>query len=87
MIVGKTVSGFEYQIEEDMLDDYELLEVLCEADKGKASAMMEVAEKVLGVEQKERLKEHIRDDKGRVSARTMIEAVMEILKANGAGKN
>ena len=32
MITGKTKSGFEFEIEEEKLDDYELLELLMEAD-------------------------------------------------------
>ena len=31
---GKTSSGFEYELDEAALDDYELLEDLCEMDAG-----------------------------------------------------
>ena len=30
---GKTSSGFEYELDEAALDDYELLEDLCEMDE------------------------------------------------------
>lgn len=87
MLKGTTSTGFAYEVEEDILDDYEILETLCEADKGSAKAMLEVAEQVLGKEQKEALKNHIRNEKGKVSAIRMIEEVMEILKSGGKGKN
>ena len=87
MLKGTTSTGFAYEVEEDVLDDYELLEILHEADKGSAGAMIEVAEQVLGKEQKEALKNHIRNEKGKVSAIRMIEEVMEILKSGDKGKN
>lgn len=34
MITGTTKSGFNFEIAEETLDDYELLEALVEADKG-----------------------------------------------------
>ena len=36
-MTGKTTSGFEYEIDEESLDDYELLEDLCEMDDGNAA--------------------------------------------------
>ena len=87
MITGKTSTGFGYKVEDEILDDYELLELLNEADNGKAGAMIDVVERVLGEEQVKALKDHIRNESGRVSAKRMITEVMEILKSHGAGKN
>ena len=87
MLEGTTSTGFAYEVEEDVLDDYELLELMCEADKGKGGAWLEVTEKLLGKKQKEDLKEHVRNEKGKVSAKRMIEEVLEILDANREGKN
>ena len=87
MMTGTTSSGFSYEVEDEILDDYELLELLNEADNGKAGAMLDVVERVLGKEQTEALKGHIRNESGRVSAKRMITEVMEILKSHGAGKN
>ncbi len=87
MITGKTSTGFAYEVEDEVLDDYELLELLNEADKGNAGAMLDTVEYVLGKKQKEALKSHIRNEKGKVSAKRMITEVMEILKSHGAGKN
>lgn len=40
-ITGTTESGFRYTLPPDALDDYELLENLCDIDNGDASKIME----------------------------------------------
>ena len=69
MITGKITNGFEFEVEEDLMDDYEFLETLCEIDNGNASLIPAVATRLLGVEQKKALMEHIRGENGRVSCR------------------
>lgn len=39
---GKTSSGFEYELDEAALDDYELLEDLCEMDEGDMTKTISV---------------------------------------------
>ena len=51
------------------------------------SLLISFYELLLGKEQKKALKEHVRNKKGKVSAKRMIEEVMEILNAHGEGKN
>lgn len=87
MITGKTESGFEFTIEDEALDDYELLEALCDVDHGNAGMLPLIVTHLLGEEQKENLKNHIRKENGRVSASKMIEEVIEIFHANDQGKN
>lgn len=87
MITGKITNGFEFEVEEDLMDDYEFLETLCEIDNGNASLILAVATQLLGVEQKKALMEHIRGENGRVSSRKMGEAIGEILTSCGQGKN
>lgn len=36
MVKGITESGFEFELDEEILDDYELLESLCDIDNGDA---------------------------------------------------
>lgn len=86
MIKGKTSSGFEYKVEDDSLDDYELLEVLQKIDEGNGGLVPKMITLLLGEEQKERLKEHVRKD-GKVSASAMMDEISEILEKNTAGKN
>lgn len=87
MIKGVTESGFEFELEDDILDDYELLEVLHKIDKGDYGLVPDMVEKLLGVEQKESLKNHIRTDKGKVSSSRMMDEIMQIFKANNKLKN
>lgn len=63
---GKTETGFTYALDETVFDDMELLEMLVSIDKGEASELPAVVEKLLGAEQKKRLYEHCRDANGRV---------------------
>lgn len=86
MIKGKTESGFEFEIEKEALDDYELLEALSKVDKGEYGCITEVVTLLLGEKQKENLKEHIRKN-GRVSANKMIEEVMQIFETSKDLKN
>ena len=83
MIKGTTKSGFDYTVQEEALDDYELLEELYP----QAVAFIDAIEKIIGPEQKEQLKEHVRDEAGRVSIKRMFDEVGEILRGNQEGKN
>lgn len=87
MIRGKTTSGFEYELEDDAFDDYELLETLRKIDKGESGCIVDMVNMLLGVKQKQNLKEHIRKENGKVSASKMLEEVMEIFKKEEEGKN
>ena len=87
MIIGKTQSGFEFEIEEEILDDYDFLEVLSKIDEGETTLALKMVDMLLGEEQKEKLKDHVRSESGRVSARKLIAEVMEIFSATNKGKN
>lgn len=84
---GKTTSGFEYELDETALDDYELLEELCELDEGDTSKTISVLNRLLGKEQKDRLKEHLRLKNGRVPASKMMHEMGEIFNSVKEGKN
>lgn len=87
MIKGTTKSGFKFQLADDALNDYELLEALREADTKDASAIIDAVNILLPEEQKKALKDHIRNEHGRVGAVEMIQEVAEILQATQEGKN
>ena len=69
------------------LDDYELLEDLCEMDAGNVAKMSSMLNRLIGTEQKERLKEHLRTENGRVPMSKMMIEIEEIFKNAKAGKN
>ena len=86
MIKGTTTSGFEFEIEKEALDDYELIEMIAELDDGKTSNLPKIYERLLGKEQKKALMEFLRKD-GRVSFTEMSKAFFEIMNAIKEGKN
>ena len=87
MICGKTKSGFEFQLDDEVLDDYELLEILHKIDQGDNGLIIEMVDRLLGEKQRDRLKDHVRTTNGRVSAKRLLEEVMEIFKSSDSGKN
>lgn len=87
MITGTTNSGFAFEIEEETLDDYELLESLSKVDKGEVLSITETVDRLLGEEQKDKLKEHIRNVQGRITIAAMMDEVVQIFNASGEIKN
>lgn len=87
MFKGKTSTGFEFLLSDDVMDDYELLEVLSSIDTGDYTLVPKMVEMLLGKEQKESLKDHLRNKNGKVSVKGMMEEVMEIFKESTPGKN
>lgn len=87
MLRGKTESGFAYEIDEEVMDDYDFLEILCKIDDGDTALTVKMVDMLLGEKQKEELKNHLRTENGRVSAKKMLAEVMEIFRATKEGKN
>lgn len=87
MLTGTTKSGFEFKIDEEILDDYDFLELLCKIDEGETTLIIKMVNSFLGEEQKERLKNHVRTQKGRVSSKRLLEEVMDIFNSTKEGKN
>lgn len=87
MIEGKTKSGFAFTLTDETLDDYELLEMIMDIDKGAGEKTTSMVERLLGTDQKNALKDHVRDENGRVSATRLMEEIAEIFGASDAGKN
>lgn len=87
MIRGETSTGFKFEIEESVLDDYELLETLIDVDNGNDVALFRAIDMILSKEQKNHLKEHLRKIHGRVPASAMISEIMDIMETSSIGKN
>lgn len=86
MIKGTTKSGFKFEIQEEIFDDYELLETLVDADNGDNMAIFQAIDMILDGAQKDKIKEHVRNEKGRVPASAMVKELMDIMEASNAGK-
>ena len=78
--------GFSLEIDDKKLDDYELMEALTDIDKGKAARITDAVDILLG-EEKRRLFEHIRKEKGYVSMEVVQNALLEVITGLKNGKN
>jgi len=86
MIEGKTKSGFEYQIPEENLNNYELVETLGELEENPL-LISKTVDLLLGKEQKKKLKDHLRTESGTVPTDKMSEEIMEIFNSQKQTKN
>ena len=77
-VKGKTSTGFEYDVDPNFADDWELLENLT---SGTAKGEIEAAKTILGDDQYKKLKDHCRDDNGKVSAIKMDAELGEVIEA------
>lgn len=81
----KLTNGFEVEIPDERLDDWEVLETIDELDENPERAAR-LTKLLLGEDDYKRLKEHCKVD-GKVSMTSMMEALNEILNANNKSKN
>lgn len=83
MIEGRTKSGFAYAIDDDNVDQ-EFLDALSEAEDGDPLKVSKALRLLLGDEQRKKLYDHLRNDKGKVPIKNVMEAFTEILANDGA---
>ena len=86
MITGKTKSGFKFKISEGRLNNYELIESLSEVDENPL-LLPKTVNLLLGKEQANKLKDHLRDQEGLVSTDKLTEELMEIFQSQSETKN
>lgn len=87
---GTLDSGFEFEINNDILDDYDLLEDLIAIDNGEGQRIVSVISKILGPDQEKALKDHLRSENGKLKTSDMATAIGEIfakLKEDAQTKN
>ena len=76
MIKGTTSSGFEFEIDEKQLKNYEFVELISEVDENEL-LMPKLLKMLLG-DQVEALKDHIRDEDGIVPIEKMVQEIKDI---------
>ena len=86
MIEGKTKSGFKYKIPKENLNNYELIEVISEVEENPL-LITKTVNLLLGEEQKEKLKDHLRTKSGTVPTDKMSEEIIEIFNSQDEAKN
>ena len=79
MIEGKTSTGFEFEIPEKNLNNYELMEALAEEEENPL-AVVKIVNLLLGKSQAKRLKDHVRDKDNIVDSEQLTEELKEIFE-------
>ena len=87
MVCGKTRTGFEFVIEDDALNDYEILELMAKVRKNDVLSISELLEKLLGEDQKNRLKDHCRNEAGKVPMERINDEIVDIFAADKVKKS
>ena len=78
--------GFEIRLDDNVFDDFELVELYAKVAKNPIW-IGDLAERLLGAEQKKALIEHLRDKDGKVHTTDVMNALKEIEEAIPAAKN
>ena len=79
----KTKSGFEFEINESALDDFELFDLLAQADDGNGMAIPKVLRKMFDKETVKRLYDHLRTEKGNVPLQAINDEILDIFNVIG----
>ncbi len=89
MIKGTTKTGFNFELDDDVVDDYDLLLKLADVDNGNLTGIDGIFNEVLGEKQKKELREHIKKVTGRkrVSIKLMLTSLKDIFEATNETKN
>ena len=82
MKTGKLKSGFEYEADETLLDDYEFLDMFADASSGEDPyAAFKAVNIMFPGEKKKALLDFVRDPKtGRVPAEKVMETMSEVME-------
>lgn len=80
MVKGTTSTGFKFSIDPDNIKDMRVIELVAKS-KYDGSYFPELANRILGEKQKEKLYDHLADDKGRVLPDKFGDALSEIMYA------
>lgn len=80
MVKGTTSTGFEFEIDPDVMRDMEVIELIA-ATSEDGSKMPKMLTAMLGAPQKTALYDHVRNDKGRVLFDDVNKEMEEILSA------
>lgn len=81
-----TSSGFELDIDEQILDDMELFDAIIALEKGDGTAVPAVVSKIAGKD-RQRLYDHVRTEAGRVPTGDVTREITEIIEALNGKKS
>lgn len=85
MAKGKTETGFKFEVKDNLVEDYELIEMIAEVDENPL-VTPKLLNKLLGKEQVKALKDHIREEDGTVNVYKMLAEVKAIFDSLSESK-
>lgn len=77
----KTRSGFECEVDENVLNDMEIIDLALEADEDEQNQLIiygKLIRKILPDDTKKRLYDHIRDESGRVPPDALLSELTDM---------
>ena len=80
-------NGLQLEVDMEVMDDWDVFELLREIDKGETGAIVDLIPMCLGNKQFKALKEHLKNDSGKIKASDMVSAFYELLEKIKALKN
>lgn len=83
----KTTSGFECDVNGDVLDDIEVLDYLAAIEGGEVMKYPKLLSKLFAPEVKKALYDHVRTEDGRVPYAAFDAEITDIFNAIQGGKN
>lgn len=75
----KTSTGFEISVDESSVNDMELLDLVCRINEGETFCYSKMADKLLGIEGRKKLYDHLRNADGRVPINEFDRELTEIM--------
>jgi len=82
----KTKSGFVYELSQERLNNYELLEAISEIDENPL-AISKVVKLLLSEKETKKLKDHVRTKNGIVPVEKFTNEITEMFQSQGETKN
>lgn len=86
MLKGTTKTGFRYEIADERLNNFELVEILADIDENPL-LMPKLLDLLLGERQARNLKNYLRDEDGFVSTEKIEVTITEIFNSQPKVKN
>lgn len=88
IIKGKTSTGFEYEINKEVVDDWNFIERLARLEQNQSvSETIDIIVTMIGREGYENLKKHCQKDSGRIPIKRLMNEYYEIMEKNDLAKN
>lgn len=86
MTIPGTIDGVKFELHDEVLDDYEILESLSEIVDGNSLAAAKLAPALFGKAQFDRIKNELRDDSGVVRSSAVVPFILQALEVAAEAK-